>query len=863
MATSVTIRKTMPAAGLDYERLRGLMQKHAQSLARNVWTDFNIHDPGVTTIEVLCYALTDLSYRASFPVEDLLRDKEGPPEGKSQAFFTAREILPNRALTFLDYRKLLIDLRGIKNAWLKPAALRYFADPVQAKLLRADPGTPGIRPVDIRGLHQVLLECDEEISDDEKQKAIADARQKLHDNRNLCEDFVSFDVVKTHPFMLCAELELAPEADTAIVQAQILFQVQHYLAPPVPIYSRNEMLERKHADGSPLTVDEIFEGPALECGFIDDAELAGAELRKVIRLSDIISIIMDIPGVQAVREIVINPTGTKLPLENKWILTVDDQKKALLDRARSRLVFYKKNTPVTPDPKKVEGHYAELVARQRAKSDTSKAKDLDIPAGTFRDPGNYYSFQNHFPGVYGLSEAGLASDADEKRKALALQFKAYLLLFDQVLANYLAQLSRVRELFSINPLKRKTYFWQGAESFSIADCETICPKAERDEKTMDGMVEDEGSRDARRNRFLDHLIARFAEHFHEYVSVMGSAFGAGPNSAIETKCQFLAEYPVISSERALAYNLLRGKPSERWNSKNVSGLEKRIARLLGIANFSRRNLTEIVLDENSKAEANDHGAFLFRLVNGAGKILLTSSTDFPSEDEARQELKRALHYARQPGAYDRKTASDGKFFFNLLDSSGKLVARRSKLFETAAQRDAAILEAMKFTETHYPEEDEGMLLIENLLLRPASPEDPFLPICVDPNCTDCADDDPYSYRLHIVLPAYAGRFRKMDFRRFVEEVIREETPAHILPKICWVDWEDMRKLETVYREWLELDLAAPLPQKKEKLAALMDTLFQVKNVYPSNKLHECAAGDEQPKFLLGQTALGSEKKKDS
>ena len=36
------------------------------------WTDHNVHDPGITTLEMLGYALTDLGYRASFPIQDLL-----------------------------------------------------------------------------------------------------------------------------------------------------------------------------------------------------------------------------------------------------------------------------------------------------------------------------------------------------------------------------------------------------------------------------------------------------------------------------------------------------------------------------------------------------------------------------------------------------------------------------------------------------------------------------------------------------------------------------------------------------------------------------------------------------------------------
>ena len=47
-----------------------------QRFSGNNWTDYNYHDPGVTLLEQLCYALTDLGYRTNFPIEDLLIGKK-------------------------------------------------------------------------------------------------------------------------------------------------------------------------------------------------------------------------------------------------------------------------------------------------------------------------------------------------------------------------------------------------------------------------------------------------------------------------------------------------------------------------------------------------------------------------------------------------------------------------------------------------------------------------------------------------------------------------------------------------------------------------------------------------------------------
>ncbi len=36
-----------------------------------VWTDFNLHDPGITILEAFCYVLTDLAYRDSYSIAGL------------------------------------------------------------------------------------------------------------------------------------------------------------------------------------------------------------------------------------------------------------------------------------------------------------------------------------------------------------------------------------------------------------------------------------------------------------------------------------------------------------------------------------------------------------------------------------------------------------------------------------------------------------------------------------------------------------------------------------------------------------------------------------------------------------------------
>lgn len=862
--TTLSKHPTRPLE-LDHQQLYEIGLKHIQRLSSRIWTDYNIHDPGITALELLCYALTDLSYRASFPIEDLLASETDNQKKMQEQFFTARKILPNRALTTLDYRKLLIDLPGVKNAWIEPAKPKertYYADTRQSILLQNDPGGVGIVPVELAGLYDILIDYADGLTDADKGRIMQDVAHTLHANRNLCEDFVAIRTVDAQHFLLCAELEIASDADVSQVKAEILFKVEQYLDPPVRNYTLSEMLDRKKVDGAPYyTTDEIFDGPMLDCGFIDDEELGKATLRKSIRLSDVISIVMDIPGVRVVRDIVISPNNRE-PLENKWVVPVFSGNKAILERNRTRLVFYKRNMPVMAVDEKVTQYYEKLAEDVRRTAETPVAYDLEIPLGTYRQSDRYYSFQNHFPAVYGLSEAGLSSAVGEQRKALAYQLKAYLLFLDQIMADYCAQLSHVKQLFSTDVDFYQTYFFQVVKTF--AEYSKIYRTTDiRNVSDVEKMLQDQNAQQEqeqnlnRRNRFLDHLIARFAERFYDFAHIMYSKMGTSSyddaGSMMQAKCEFLQQYPRISNERSLAYNYTQ---SSTWDTENMSGLEKRLAKLLGIQNYSQRYLTHIdyVITYN-----NDKWKFeIIERLPLSSSFRLVSIIPYNSEEEAIKGIKCAIHFAGLREKY-KQVMINGSCYLRIIDNAGQEIAQSSRSFGKELV-EKIINTSVKIFNSGV----EGMHLIENILLRPEPGSDsPFLPIHLDSACTDCPERDPYSYRLHIILPAYGSRFGNIEFRRFAEELIREETPAHILPKICWISQEDMVVLEKLYSSWIDLKSGSMTGNQQEILEKFIKALFEIKNVYPSGYLHDCSSPKLLQKFILGQTVLGTKDIKNS
>jgi hypothetical protein len=179
MQESITISKAKPVSpAMDFELLRKEAIAYIQRISGRVWTDYNAHDPGITILEVLCYAITDLSYRANKPIQDLLAEESGSLAGQ---FFKASQILPGKALTIEDFRKLLMDVEvveetglvkshaGVKNAWITLRAsneIPVFPDR-KAKKLAYKPFPSHEKALQMGILYDVLLEFDttEELGD--------------------------------------------------------------------------------------------------------------------------------------------------------------------------------------------------------------------------------------------------------------------------------------------------------------------------------------------------------------------------------------------------------------------------------------------------------------------------------------------------------------------------------------------------------------------------------------------------------------------------------------------------------------------------------------------------------------------------
>jgi hypothetical protein len=474
--------------------------------------------------------------------------------------------------------------------------------------------------------------------------------------------------------------------------------------------------------------------------------------------------------------------------------------------------------------------------------------DLPVPVGEAKDLADYVPVQNELPAVYAVGQIRVPESGSELRQAQARQLKAYLMLFEQLLANHLAQLANVRDLFSWTGTSLTTYFTQ--EVTGIADLQDICNQTRLDESydgclatALQAIIEDEETAGERRNRFLAHLVARFAEDFTEYDLLMKSLLKekARPR-LIADKRAFLADYPRVGGERGQGRDYRVPLPG---GEDALSGFARRVYRLLGIREVSSRRLAghRFMIEEHG-------GGWRFVLEAEAGGNLFESVV-CEAESAAEVLLDAALELGSDPDKYqlqDDKSARD-----LLLSCSDEMPPRRLGSTTSAGGLDEVVL---AFRQVH---ESEGFHVVEHILLRKRTLGDVFLPVQLSESGECVKVEDPYSFRATVLLPSWSWRFQDLKFRRFVEDTLRREAPAHVYLKICWISHRQMTEFEICYERWTrELATLATGLDYGEALAELIEKLHSLVTVHPLARLHDCqeTTGDA-PMITLNNTNLGT------
>lgn len=572
-----------PAEDFDLLVARGISL--LQKLSGEKWTDYNIHDPGVTILEQLCYAFTDLAYRTGFKLEDILTDEQGNIDKLEHSFFDKEKILTSNPVTINDYRKVILDeVDEVENVDLIPVISKYSPDFIK-----------GLYWIHIRVSDHVVprIEANPTVGEEITEKV----RNCFLSYRNLSEDLVrSFVLLKPQKIAIKAKIIVKENVSPEDVLLEVHKEIKNLLSPKVRFYTEKELVEEGRK------IEDIYCGPLLKHGIIPDDQLK--PLITEIDTVELTGAILKVEGVLFVKELFINDQAGK---ESGKSFLLNDRSFPLVDDVE----FVKGVELIANDYKlsvrtNVFNEMLEKINRFDAwekKVSMRPAENPKIKRGTYRNIGQYHSIQDNFPLVYGIGQGGLSSHESAARKAKAKQLKAYLLFFEQILANYAKQLAGIGKLFSttIDEADERSYFYEPLYQVPGISRLLLPPSGEQswddfvadaDNPYIQVLKDSQESIDVyreRKNAIFDHLYSRFNEKFVTYPVMLYNDFYGNPGNddkaglVLRWKAEILRTLPEIDYNKIRAFNYYNG-------GSDISGFEKKMALHLHIHQPMKREL---------------------------------------------------------------------------------------------------------------------------------------------------------------------------------------------------------------------------------------------------------------------------------
>lgn len=397
MDRHITLPRKDPSCDL-YEQLQDKALKDVQRLAGEVWTDYNLHDPGVTLLDALNYVLLETDYRLQFPLQDYLTPPGKPFSPSLHGLFTPSQVFPVNPVTETDYRTLFVscvsELSDVRVVLHPDTACYDF-------VLDVWPDTPA----------------------DRRRRIVRQVNTLFHAHRNLCENigavrFLEYDVLD-----LCSAIEIDETANADELTARIFLEVQEFLRAGVRFRRVDELL----AQGR--TPDEILEGPEQGRMVVDEASLCTDW--DEYDLSRLYQQLCSLPGVCRVSSLYFKEGDAVMRNSLKRKSNLRGYALSAVDSGTHEVTLTRRGKAVPVDASEVERRLCVLrTAVYGAQNRTTDKEILDVaPAGTYRDVFTHSPVGNDLPECY--------------REKIEGQFAEYLGIFDRLMTRSLGELGRL------------------------------------------------------------------------------------------------------------------------------------------------------------------------------------------------------------------------------------------------------------------------------------------------------------------------------------------------------------------------------------------------------------------------------------
>lgn len=380
-----------------FSRLQAQTLEEVQRMSGNVWTDYNVHDPGVTLADVANYGLAELDYKLGFPLTDYLTSEDGAFDPERHGLFLPRDVYTTTPVTTEDYRRLMLDnipeIEDVTVEW-----------------------NDGQCGYDIRFTPSPFEEGNEAY-------IINRIGEIYHAHRNLCERLKNVSSVHREKLEFQAELEMKPGGDATLLLARIYATILRYLSGGAHIFTQEERL------GTGLSPEEWLEGS--EDGMrIEMETLHRTEYGLYKKL-------IGIEGVQAFSICYLMMDGKpQSDFSAEYGLNIPTEKSDLKVR-----IFCGRTEMAVDFKRFLSLLHTIYYTGRRAKAKDAGAKDINwpLPQTTYRDIFTQTPIAHDFPLCYGLTE----------NREKPTSFDAYLKLYDWVVRKGLDEVKELPQVFSI------------------------------------------------------------------------------------------------------------------------------------------------------------------------------------------------------------------------------------------------------------------------------------------------------------------------------------------------------------------------------------------------------------------------------
>ena len=448
---------------IAFEALWQQAHEKVTALSGNIWTDTGDHDPGVTLLQSATWNCSDLSYRASLPLNDLLTQQD-----RSTLFpeeFGPEQVLTCNTVTAEDYRRTLLDLHSSDIKALnipgqdflfsdvsltqEPEAHGfhwwYNAEKREYSFTEPTDSQPGDKKrLSLRGnlwLTLVPTRYTQSLSSENRAAVAQYLDEFLAAHRNLGEAVSRITWLQPATFSPQMTIELADNiGDINQVAAQIYQVTDAYLRPAVARYTTEQRRALGDAD------DAIFEGPRLQHGWQQTAPSPITSGGYVLNLGPLVNLLLAIPGVASLITLSVDKGDGQITAveDDNWRWQVADGYYPLLWGAAPLSLLAGDDSPLTLVLKGSipNALNSEVMAGYLTQADLIETTSTVLPAGRFRDQTGYIPVGQRLPECYALQQPDAV--IDDPARAV----HQFLLPVDQLLADGAAELAQLPTLLA-------------------------------------------------------------------------------------------------------------------------------------------------------------------------------------------------------------------------------------------------------------------------------------------------------------------------------------------------------------------------------------------------------------------------------